>query len=187
MPEQDNTPSPWEIIQDYTKTVITLATAILAFTITFATKLTGPAPDFYMKSLIASTWSVLVLAIIFGLWAAARLANFLRGKQTEKSCLLASNIAFFLLVLAGIMFVLIGIRHISNGSELSIKIARAEKEAKAITQSQGPWKMLLLHWNKQSENYEIRYQVRTTPTIIRITMADKSGKILGIEEIEPNQ
>jgi len=186
MSEQDNTPSPWEIIQDYTKTVITLATAILAFTITFATKLTGPAPDFYMKLLIALTWSVLVLAIIFGLWAAARLTNFLRGKQTANACLFASNIAFFLLVLAGIMFVLIGIRHISSGSDLSIKIDSAEKEAKVITKSQDPWKMLSLHWNKKSENYEITYRFGTTSSIIRITMEDKSGKILGIEEIKSN-
>lgn len=186
MSEQNNNPSPWEIVQGYTKTVISLSTAILAFTITFATKLTGPTPDFYMKLLITSTWSVLVLAIIFGLWAAAKLTNFLRGKQEANPCLLASNIAFFLIVLAGIMFVLIGIQHISSGSKLSQKIANAEKEAKFITKSQDSWKMLSLYWNKKSERYEMIYQLGTTSELIRITVDDRSGKILAIKEIKSN-
>ena len=112
--EIDKKPNPWSIIHEYSKTVITLATGFLAITVTFSGYLLEDIYSPYNVYLLAVCWIFLVLAIICGLLAAVFLSGFLRKKMNPNKCILCSNAAFYLLMSAGVVFLLFGIGQISN-------------------------------------------------------------------------
>ncbi|NGZ11351.1 MAG: hypothetical protein CV088_18600 [Nitrospira sp. LK70] len=73
-------PSPWSIVLDYSKTVITVATGLLTFTGTFSSKLyDGADPP---GSLIAA-WVLLLLSMAFCLYAIGRLTGYLIQKENN--------------------------------------------------------------------------------------------------------
>lgn len=93
--------NPLIVIQDFSKTVVTLATAVLAVTATFAGTLLGVHPSHLMVVLLLFSW--LCLVSVFGLvfFITGDLTDFLRGIKPDtirasKCC----NLALPALVLA---------------------------------------------------------------------------------------
>lgn len=103
MPKVGDHPSPWTIVNDYTKTVVTLASALLAFTGTFSTSERMAAaprwPLFFC-------WGLLALAIAAALYSAGRLTGVLKYRRGAYCCLLAANLSYFFLF-GGILFFLL--------------------------------------------------------------------------------
>ena len=97
-----SSPSPWEIVNDYTKTVVTVAAAFLAFTGTFATNDRLAAAPVWP---LISCWTFLILAIAAALFSVGRLTGFLRGKRSSPTqCLVSANLSYFSLFLAVVAF-----------------------------------------------------------------------------------
>lgn len=113
----NNKPNPWDVIHNYSKTVITLATGFLALTVTFSGYLLGKQNPRWLICLLITCWILLVLAIICGLLAAALLSNYLRGKKSYKPIIFCSNISFFFLVGAGVAFLIFGAGHVIGYAE----------------------------------------------------------------------
>jgi hypothetical protein len=77
----DKHQNPWAVMIDYTKTVITLATALLGFTVTFAGTLVGNSPRWFIVCLICVAWLALIVAIASAFWAVGVLTGYLRGTR----------------------------------------------------------------------------------------------------------
>jgi hypothetical protein len=73
-------PHKWAILNDYAKSVITLATSLLALSVTFADKLGSTSPDVVTRLLLGLIWFCLGLATVCGVLLAAALFGVLRRK-----------------------------------------------------------------------------------------------------------
>jgi len=73
-------PHKWGILNDYAKSVITLATSLLALSVTFADKLGSNSPDILTRFLLGVIWFCLGLATICGVLLAATLFGVLRRR-----------------------------------------------------------------------------------------------------------
>ncbi len=73
-------PSPWSIVLDYSKTVITVATGLLTFTGTFSSKLYDGA---HPPCTLIAAWVLLLLSIAFSLYAIGRLTGYLMQKENN--------------------------------------------------------------------------------------------------------
>ena len=132
MPGNDNNPSPWTVVNDYTKTVITVAAALLAFTGTFSTSDRMAAAPVWLLFL---SWILLVVAIAASLFSVGRLTGFLKNGKGSYSCLLAANISYFALfaaVLAFLLFAIIATRKKSDPPTQAPSAAAATGTVKLV-------------------------------------------------------
>lgn len=98
-------PNPWVIINDYTKTIVALASGLLAVTITFSGQILGGGISSSQKVFLASAWVLLVVTILSGVAAEAWLTTYLRGiEKKPNACLRFSAVAMTALSLAVICF-----------------------------------------------------------------------------------
>ena len=97
MPE----PSPWTVVNGYTKTVVSVASAFLAFTATFYSNIGKGGPYW----LLLGAWGLFVVAVAAALYSAARLTSHLRDEKIPPTeALLFSNIASFALFAGVVAF-----------------------------------------------------------------------------------
>lgn len=103
--------SPWQVINDYSKTVLTLAVAFLGFTVTFAKDILGEAPTDWQIIFLMVTWVSLIASILSGLLVIPNLTNFLRkgGIKRRRSTIGWSNVCLFTLSVALFSFVALGV------------------------------------------------------------------------------
>lgn len=116
MDGSDRTPSPWSVLNDYTKTVVTVAAALLAFTGTFSTAdRLATAPIWPL--LIC--WVLLVLAIAAALYSAGKLTGFLMGGRSSSDVsLLMANFSYFFLFAAVVAFLVFAIMATSKSHQM---------------------------------------------------------------------
>ncbi len=154
----NNKPNPWGVINDYSKTVITLATGFLALTITFSGHLLGRQNPRGLLCLLIGCWVLLVFAIICGLLAAAFLSNFLRGKRSSKLLMLCSNAAFFSLMGAGVLFLIFGAVQVSTQT-IELDATKAIEQVHDIApiiykNVDGYWEVESLIWDDTKEEWK---------------------------------
>ena len=94
---------------DYTKTVITLATAVLGLTVTFAGTLVGANPTPTIIHLIGAAWVFLIVTIALALYVVGKLTGYLRGlRRTTHPAGLMCNLCYGALLAAMICFAIAG-------------------------------------------------------------------------------
>lgn len=111
-------PNRWSVLTDFSKTVITLASALLAATITFSGQLLAGLGGTCWVHAIRASWVCLILAILAALVAAGQAYTYLFEREKRQSSASpskeesaaerwahrASNTSYFLLFLAGGLF-----------------------------------------------------------------------------------
>ena len=109
-PKQGEPASQWNALADLCKTIITLASALLALTVTFSAPLLAKAGSVQLWSLRAS-WALLFALIVFGtrcyFFVIAYLRSGLRDK--ELSAIWYANGSFFVLALASLAILVSGL------------------------------------------------------------------------------
>jgi flagellar motor protein MotB len=106
VPKISDHPSPWTVVNDYTKTVVTLASALLAFTGTFSTSdrmAAGPRCPLFLS------WIALSIAIAAALYSAGQLTRVLKSGKGAYCCLLCANISYFALFAGIILFLIFAV------------------------------------------------------------------------------
>jgi len=105
----DKNQNPWAVMIDYIKTVITLASGILGFSVTFVNALVGTAPSRTVVHLVEAAWFFLIVTIASALFAVGSITGYLRGKRKEtKPAPMLCNVSYFALGLALAFFALAG-------------------------------------------------------------------------------
>jgi hypothetical protein len=160
LPQQPPKPSPWELIHDDTKTLITIATALLGLTITFSDKILGVNASRLEISLLILTWVVLCAVVITSILGSAGVSTYLHGiTPNANSGILSINISFFLLVLSIILFIVFGgiqVLHKTQQVTATIGIDTATKFLTSLHPStQNQWDTESLTWDKPNQTYRI--------------------------------
>jgi hypothetical protein len=106
-PTTDPPASPWTAIQDFAKNVVTLAGALIGLTVTFAAQLLGKT-GFSTRVSLYLAWGFAVAAIGFGVASHGFVVSYLKSGSDEKKAIFCSNVAFFCLALAALLFVIFG-------------------------------------------------------------------------------
>jgi hypothetical protein len=115
-------PNQWSVIVEYNKMIIALASALLGVSVTFAEKLLVTPRSFDRIALISS-WVLLVLTILAAVMSAAFCINYLRNDERDKLSILFANSSFYLLLLASIGFLTLGVSRTGNVAEVTVASA----------------------------------------------------------------
>ena len=180
MPNPQNPPEPpsqWEVISDYSKTVITLASALLSVTVTFSQELLGKVANSAPSTLLIWAWTFLLLAVTLGVATLAFVIAVLRKGEREQACIFCCNAGFWSLVVAVALFARIGWLRInapqqwSTGQVVEETLSRMPQVAH---RKGSQWNILSLNWNARAQNYLLLVMERQT--------AEKWNVIVDAEE-----
>jgi hypothetical protein len=153
-PYVDNAPNPWSIVHEYSKTVVTLSSALLAITVTFSEKILSPTTRFEQRALLIAIWGSLLLAIIASLLSSAKLSNFLRYGHHANRCIRFSNIAFFFLTAAAVGFAALGSLQVL-GQPTNDTSKTVQQAATALQRSEGGEGWNPIAWIRQSDHITV--------------------------------
>lgn len=183
-------PSPWVVVNDYTKTVVTLSAAFLAFTGTFASSFLSSSRGFpWWGGMLILTWVFLVTAIASALYAAGGLTNHLRALerpqnqskpvQSVAAFILPANISYVAFLLASGLF-LIAVLGRSFPQDPNVESQEAVALAhRYVTDLDSVWatgaRLKRIQWVSNTSEWEIileavgdSVQVRLDPVQMRI-------------------
>ena len=153
-------PSPWAIVNDYTKTMVTVASALLAFTGTFAA--TGRS-TYAPKQLLVLSWVLLVLSIAAALFSAGRLTGFLAGRRRDDAAfLLPANLSYFSFFGAVLAFLAFAYLDISQRDPNRESLQAAETARGHLTALDSTVRNPILReviWNPVGSVWETYWQV----------------------------
>lgn len=141
-------PNSWTVVHEYSKSVVTLASALLALTVTFSEKILNHSRPDSKGGFLIFAWIALLCSISSGLLTAAFVSNHLakfsnsgdeegidtrgigsppaepaeRGTRWSAAdkAILCSNTAFFCLMLSAVGFLALGLQHITGTPKRSI-------------------------------------------------------------------
>lgn len=122
--------SPLTVIEEFSKTVVTVSSALLGITVTFSSHLIGKV-DEIASYILFGAWGLSVLAIALAIVTQMLVIRYLSigEKRARKWCALCGNAAFFVLILAATAFAVFGIQVVTKSptqdamyiAELAIK------------------------------------------------------------------
>jgi hypothetical protein len=150
--------SPWDLLAEFSKTIVSLSSGLLAVTVTFSTSFLKGNNSGLAVIFLAFAWLFLIASTILALMAAAGVINFLRGKDKEQRSILYNNCAFFALAAAGALFVAAGISQTSHGEKPTA--GEIAKSALSLVPSlagdvSNDWVVKSLTWNNKRQTYDL--------------------------------
>jgi len=185
--DRDKPPNQWNSINDYSKTIITLASGLLAITVTFSGQLIGKSNDRWSTGLLIGTWIILVMTIFSGVLTATFVIQFLRNNKDGKYAILFANVSYLTLALAGLLFLAFGIYTVgfSNKSwDAATSVEQALKKMPEFTgNADAKWNLQSLQWDESSKTYKLliagdrtadKFTIIVEPANTRITKVEKS-------------
>lgn len=184
--DRDKPPSQWTVLNEYSKTIITLASGLLAVTVTFSSQLISKSSDSTSNFLLIATWVVLVSSIIFGVLTAAYIIQYLRNNREGGKAITFANLSYLTLVLAGGLFLSFGIYVISSDKtwDAVTSIEQALKKMPSLAGTgESKWVIQSMQWDENSKTYQLlitgdrtaeRFAVTVDPAKNNITKFEKS-------------
>src|SRR5690348_3310580 len=95
-PKTEDAPNQWAVIEEFLKTVTTLAGALLGLTVTFATQLIGKA-DLKTFIVLIITWALSAITILGGVISHGSTLAYLRKGERQKAAIFFANGSFITL------------------------------------------------------------------------------------------
>jgi hypothetical protein len=158
-------PSPWGIVNDYSKTVVATAAAFLAFTATFSSQFIGRTQDQWLYWCLIGAWLLLVAAIGASFFTFGRLTGFLRKPGSdERKFLFPANVSFFCLLAATALFFVAAIRTVGTDPKEEASVAREVAEsflAEVDSDSFGQTELALVEWNGVAAEWNLMFASNT--------------------------
>lgn len=159
VPATDEAPSPWSVINDYSKTIITVASGFLAITVTFSGQIIGKNSNFVTIALLTITWLLLVVAVALAVAAAGFLVNYLKKGVNKEICIFCNNAAFYALVFAGVSFLIFGFITLlpsNQGWDMKASIENTLANMPTISGKTGTkWMIQSLNWDRSTNIYQM--------------------------------
>jgi hypothetical protein len=164
-------PSPWEILNDYSKTVVAVAAGFLAFTVTFSDKLIGAGNPVPPSLLLC--WLLLVASIGLALFAVGRLTGYLRNPDKNvRSFLLPSNGSYFLLGFAAFAFFYFAVTALKSNEPNAESISAEQSAHRYLSQMDSAFcvssSVKAISWNDVTARWEFLYRTRTDSAFIAV-------------------
>lgn len=155
-PTTQDAPSPWSVIADFAKTIITLAAALLTLTVTFSQDVVGRTGSGVLPWLIIGLWLTLVIGILAGALTLMFSVNVLMDGSNRRECIFSSNTAWVCLLVSGIL--LAGIGYLRIVVPLPWTASKTIEEVTSrmpeLTGQKGTqWRITVLCWNSKGQFY----------------------------------
>lgn len=99
----------WLALADYSKSIVTLATALLGLTVTFADSILSRQASALQSDALLVAWAGLLVSILSGVAALAFSVNVILHDKKKKRTTFCANLSFFALSVAMIAFGVLGI------------------------------------------------------------------------------
>ena len=133
-PEQEKPPSQWVALTDWAKTIITLGSGLLAFTVTFLTPFVGRSTHAAYWTLAAS-WFLLFGVVFCGVLSYMFAIAYLRSGRGSKAAVFWANAALGVALAATIGLLAFGLQSISVRTwDGDMAVEEAVKRAPTILQ-----------------------------------------------------
>jgi hypothetical protein len=192
-PDQSNDgtaekPNPWDIVNDYSKTVITLASALLALTATFGNQLLVASPHAWQRIVIGAALLLLVITIVSGVFAEAFLTTFLRGKaKTGNACLTWSLVALYSLIAAMLCFFVSAVGQLTGTrTDIASVAERATRTLDSLAKIPGAkWAITSVTLDATRNRYVQEVREETTGARFEVISDSKTGCVVAEKLIAP--
>jgi outer membrane protein OmpA-like peptidoglycan-associated protein len=185
-------PSPWTVINDYSKTVVTLGSALLAVTVTFSGTILGKFNSTFQLCFLIAAWLFLVIVIAFALKSIQHLINYLRVGQPQNAnkSIFYANAAFGALVVSGACLLVVGGYYgMQTLSSLPARDSPAtvEKTVSAMLTIAGmqksSWVLESLNWNESSKQYHLVLKEEKSAEKFSVIVDLIEGRIIKIDKL----
>jgi hypothetical protein len=181
-------PNPWDVVNDYSKTVITLASALLALTATFGNQLLTPSSNNWQRGLLAAALFLLVVTIVSGVFAEAFLTTFLRGKaKTGNACLAWSLVALYSLIAAMLCFFGSAVGQLLESRTDIVSVTeKATRTLDSIARIPGAkWSTTSVTLDSARNRYVYEIREETTASRFEVISDSKTGLVVAQKRIAP--
>jgi hypothetical protein len=181
----DPPPSPWTVISDFAKTVITLGSALLALSVTFSTNFIGKSTDSAQLKLLFVSWGLLLLTIALGVVTLGFVINYLRSGTRDSLAVFCANSSFYALLASAVAFGIFGKNTIGNYSvwDAATTVEKTLVDMPRITGKQGSqWLLVSLKWNEPSKVYELVVQESNTTEKFKVEIDTLKGRAVKAEK-----
>lgn len=183
----DTAPNPWAVIEEFSKSVVTLGSALLGLTVTFSSTLVGKAGgSSAMLWALFSTWGLSLAAVALGVATHAYVVRYLKNGMGARSAALCANLAFTCLVLAGIAFTSYAIANALRATRLddAALVDRALANApKLVGEAGGQWMVRRFVRNASANTFEVSVTSNGSKPTLQMTM-DAEGTLIQAEMVE---
>jgi peptidoglycan/LPS O-acetylase OafA/YrhL len=176
--------SPWVVIPDFSKNVVTLAAALIGLTVTFASQLLGRA-DAHTKLSLYFAWGAAVFAIGFGVAAHGLVVRYLKSGTGENGAVLFANLAFIALGAAAVCFVIFGYLAVSQPAPTTVTAVAATESAVASApglsgDKNSKWLLRSLHYNPAQSSFNIVVKKENSAEELNVII-DSAGKVSDVQ------
>jgi hypothetical protein len=197
-------PSPYAVIHDHSKTVITLATAFLGLTVTFSERLIGSSPSMWQVTLLGTVWILLMISIVAAIVAVVQLYRFLskasipissndslQKTQQEidnrRAMALASSASYIILIIAGICFGVLGLTQFTNPHQeleaISISQKALEFMPSVYRDNNAKWQTIELYLDEQTNTYRVILREEKSALEFSLIFDAQQGRILQYRQL----
>lgn len=184
VPKVADTPNPWALVNDLSKTSITLGTALLAISVTISDKLLQNQ-DWWMPWLLGLTWAVLLLVILSAGRAAALSINVARFRTDENNCVWWTNASLLMVRFAGCLILAIGAAPLWFASpkldaSAAMKLAyKRVAESKRVPESSLTVDELV--WTPSQDACELKIRLTGIPTPSVVVVDTRTKEVRSIK------
>jgi hypothetical protein len=185
----EKAPNQWNALNDYSKTVITLASAFLAVTVTFSGQLMGKETNLASNRFLMGTWGLLVGAIACGVLTAAFVINYLRHNKSEKPAILFANLSYVLLFLAGASFLIVGSRAINSRKPwdarkvIETTLTKMPEVSKTDRSAKWAWRLQSLEVDGSSQVYKLVVTEEATSRKFQVWVDPIKQELIRVEPV----
>jgi hypothetical protein len=158
--DRDRPPSQWTVLNDYSKTIITLASGLLVLSVTFSSQLLSKNSDWISNSTLTATWIALSLTIVAGVLTNVFVIQYLRNNIHGRRAVFWANSSYSLLALAGVAFLAFGFYAIwfaNKKWDVGETIDQATKTLPGFVGANAKWNLESMQWNKNANTYELLF------------------------------
>lgn len=158
-PFTDDPPSAWTVLNDFSKTIITLSTALFALSATFSANLIGKTTSTYQVVILLVSWSALALSIAASVASQGFLINYLQDGRNRTAAVFCANASFDLMAGAVLLFVFFGMVTFRDGAsqpkDVLSNIDRAREVARQTAGLQmSDLTMESAEWESKSQSFQ---------------------------------
>ncbi|MDT3777055.1 hypothetical protein PJI16_05715 [Nitrospira sp. MA-1] len=176
-------PNPWSIMEEFTKTVVTLSSALLAITVTFSGKLIGDL-DSWASGILVGSWACGAASIICGVAAHGLIVRFLKTKKGAWATRMANTAFIFLVIsttgIAGYGFLMAKNSQVSSAVEIAQIVLKDMPNISGLENTK--WDLISLEFNNLKNIYSLIITEKENGQKYNVSITSK-GKILRTNKI----
>ncbi|MDX6528477.1 MAG: hypothetical protein QOH41_767 [Blastocatellia bacterium] len=189
--DRDRPPSQWTVLNDYSKTIITLASGLLVLSVTFSSQLLSKNSDWISNSTLTATWIALSLTIVAGVLTNVFVIQYLRNNVHGRRAVFWANGSYAFLALAGLTFLAFGFYAIwftNKKWDIGETIDQATKSLPGFVGTNAKWNLQSMQWNKNANTYELLFVKEGTDERTELEVDPVTNRISKIlKKSESNQ